>query len=62
MTIFLAHIYSPVKYEVGQGRKNVAVVGSLYCPYHRGVSTCRRVSVFGADMIVIIMCSGIGRP
>ncbi len=26
MPIFLPHIYSPVKYEAGQGRKNFAIV------------------------------------
>ena len=34
MAIFLPHIYSLVKYEVGQGRKNLVVVWSL-CKLYR---------------------------
>ena len=38
MAIFLPHIYSRVKYETGQSRKNFAVVECLECTYHREVS------------------------
>ena len=56
MTIFLPHIYSLVKYEAGQGRKNVAIVERLCCPYHREVS--RRGSVE-----FVLFCHGkVGRP
>ena len=38
MAIFLPHIYSRVKYERGQSRKNFAAVECLECTYHREVS------------------------
>ena len=38
MAIFLPHIYSRVKYETGQSRKNFAVVECLECTYNREVS------------------------
>jgi hypothetical protein len=34
MAIFLPHIYSRVKYEADQRRKNLAVVRELYRLYH----------------------------
>jgi hypothetical protein len=38
MAIFLPHIYSLVKYEVGQRRKNLTVARKLYRLYHCEVS------------------------
>jgi hypothetical protein len=63
MTIFLPHIYSPVKYEARQGRKNFAVVRRLfavvrrlYCTYHRELS-------WRGDVVSVVFCRGKGgRP